>query len=572
MKPTNKKLAPIDEIATQLSLADKVSRRVIHSNNAQEVAAGTITDLTEYMSIDWAVLALIDVHSSEVTIKALTSDNQVQKDKNIPLTDTAFEWITKEKQAVFQPDMKNDDRFQMVTDTAKEVRSCIHMPLFYKGAVYGTLSIGSFEPNAYGDAQLKLLKHSVAHLAVSVQSALLLEKNVKTESLLWNISELLAIVTSDPNLPHVFAAFAERLKQVTPFDRLSLALVEGNGLRVIAVHSENEIVSDINHVYPVTDSAVPWMKENRDLNVEADLGQEGQFANDKHFIEDGFHGAIRMPLFNHGVLFATLHLLSVKPYDVNVKLDFLRILSQYLSNPVDSYILYLSEQQRINWLGALAHHLKTPLTPIFAISQMLSDELEKNGTPQQVKMINSIRTGANNMKTNMDLFWSLSDVDSPAFTVKMRDTDMKLFIEKYAAVKYPATDEVQTVKFTLPQALPDVSIDRVKIEQVLDILIEGAMETSPEGSTIELKAKIDGSDVVVTVFDLAKTISEDEKERLVQPYMFSESDMTAFPKLSLHLAICRKLVEFHGGKIWIEPKQKEGNAISFALSIAKAIT
>ena len=169
-----------------------------------------------------AILTLIDRPAEKASLIALVDDSSLGEENVIPLPETPFAWVAEKKRALLELDLRKENRFPLAILGA-EVRTLIHMPLFYQGEVFGVLTVGSHQTEVYGDSQLRLLRHAVAHLAVSLKSALLLEQNLKTEASLTDLNELLSVITSSPELPEVFPQFARRLREVVAFDRLSLA-------------------------------------------------------------------------------------------------------------------------------------------------------------------------------------------------------------------------------------------------------------------------------------------------------------------------------------------------------------
>ena len=570
-----------DEVATQLALADRVARRVIHSSSAQEVAKGTIEDLMDYMSIDWAVLSLIDVILNKVILQSLTP---VDHDEiSIPLMGTAIDWVSKEKQALLQNDIQDHTSLIQPISSDPELKVIVHMPLFYHGDVYGVISVGTHNTTPYADSQLRLLKHAVAHLAVSIKSALLLAQNLKTEASLADLNELLTIFTSKSEIKELFGEFAERLNQVIVLDRLNLFVIEGNVLRPLAIAEKSacyqedgswvcqqESYPSMDDFVSIEDTAIPWMSKNKKMSVEVDMFKKKQFAIDKHYLKDQYRGAIRLPLYAHGKLFACLEMLSSLPYTIKGKEGFLKQLANYLATPVESYLLYLYENQRISWLAALAHHLRTPLTPLSASSQMLVGQLAKADDPKLLKLANSISAGAENLKDNLALFWDISDVESAAFGLNFDIINPKKLVESAVAqMASAATNKSQNITVDLPQSLPDVNADEARIQQVLTALLGNAIEVSATSSQIGLKASADGKEVIVAVSDSGQVLTDEEIASLLKPYSFSESDMRSFPKLTLKLAVCIKLVKLHGGRIWIEGRPEGGNTFYFSIPVAK---
>lgn len=567
------KFSPIEAIEIQLTLADKISRLVIHSSSAQEVARETVMELAELMPIEWATLALIDKPAQKAKLMVLINGSSLGEENAIPLPETPFAWVAEKKQALLEPDLGKEKRFPLAI-LGEGVRTLIHMPLIYQGHVFGVLTTGSYQPNAYNESHLRFLRHAAAHLAISLQSSLLLEQNIKNQTSLTNLNELLSIITSSPELPEVFPQFARRLREVVGFDRLSLAHVEGNILRILASFPEKESHLQPGEACMVSDSAIPWMLEHKQINVEEDFSLKRQFPIDELLLREGFRGEIRLPLFSHGELFASLDLTSPKPYRLKEELAFLNQLAHYLATPVESYILHSYEKQRFDWLAALAHHLRNPLTPLISSSQLLAEELQS--APQKgdggilARLAQNVSSGAQNLHRNLKLFWELSEVESPGFSLNLEQVDPRpILIQAAEEASAAAATKSQSLALKLLEPLPQISADPSRIEQILRILLDNSIKASPEGGRIRLRAKVIGERLIVEVVDSGPGFSLEERERLLQPYRLSEADQRAFPELTLNLAICRRIIECHGGKLWLESEPGKGGIFGFSLPLTQ---
>lgn len=566
-----RRLSALDEIEIQLSLADKISRVHINTSSPEEVARHTVAELLGSVPIDFAGLALLDGPSQKVRLVRLVGDGDAGQEEVFPVDGTPFGWVAENKRALLETEPGQAGQTPS-SFFGNGLKAAVHMPLMYQGEVFGVLSTGSRLADAYGKSQLRLLRHTAAQLAVALKSALLLEKNLKVEASLADLGDLLGVFTSSPELSEVFPAFAQRLKAVVPFDRLSLAHVEGNALRMLAVFGEQASHPTVDEVCLLSDSAIPWMQQHEEINVAEDFTQERRFPVDEMHLREGFRGEIRVPLFSHGRLFASLHLVSKEPYQPGEELDFLRQLAGYLATPVESYVLYRHERQRLDWLAALSHHLGTPLTPIVSSSELLAEDLQKKrGRKVHAQLAQNILSSAQSMKRNLKLFRDLTQAETPGLSMHLETVDPKpILSQAVEEAQARAGAGRESVVLGLPDSLPQVSADASKLKQVLDVLLENSIGASQEGSTVEVRARAEGRHLVVEVIDAGRCFSEEEKEGLLQPYRLSEADRRSLPELTLALATCRRLVELHGGKLWLEGNGDEASVFAFSLPTAEA--
>ena len=111
-------------------------------------------------------------------------------------------------------------------------------------------------------------------------------------------------------------------------------------------------------------------------------------------------------------------------------------------------------------------------------------------------------------------------------------------------------------------------MDGVKIEQVLNNLITNAIEHSPENAVVEVLLSTEEADIVVSVRDAGPGIPAKERETLFTPFVRGGAVKSAGSKSTgLGLAISKKIVESHGGRIWIEENPGGGAAFVFCIPL-----
>ena len=111
---------------------------------------------------------------------------------------------------------------------------------------------------------------------------------------------------------------------------------------------------------------------------------------------------------------------------------------------------------------------------------------------------------------------------------------------------------------------PLVPLDEVSIEQVLVNLLENAMRYTPPGSPIVLSAWPEGALVVVEVADRGPGLAPGDEDRVFEKFYRAQASPHG---VGLGLAICRGIVEAHGGRIWAENRPGGGAAFRFELPI-----
>ena len=124
------------------------------------------------------------------------------------------------------------------------------------------------------------------------------------------------------------------------------------------------------------------------------------------------------------------------------------------------------------------------------------------------------------------------------------------------------------LRLSIPDNIPQVNIDDVRISQVLTNLVENAVKFSEENTTILIEAKANGEEVVVSVADEGTGIHSDLQQKIFDRFFQGNGRRTGRRKgTGLGLAICRGIVEAHGGEIWVESEPNKGARFSFSLPV-----
>jgi len=249
-----------------------------------------------------------------------------------------------------------------------------------------------------------------------------------------------------------------------------------------------------------------------------------------------------------------------------VELENARLYSQ---EKIMSSELQRQDKQKTEFLHGVAHELKTPLTAIISSSELLRTELSSTTPSQRQKLIRNINRSAWLMDKRVTELLDLAKMQVGSLELKSESLEIGIIIERVTSQLLPLfKNKEQSLKLEILGSLPAVKGDREKLEQILLNLLSNANKFSPAGGNITLRAREVDDRIVVAVKDSAPAITQEEKEKLFDPYYRGgdTDERQRIPGLGLGLAISKKLVELHQGRIWIE-SEPGGNRNIFAFSL-----
>jgi len=129
------------------------------------------------------------------------------------------------------------------------------------------------------------------------------------------------------------------------------------------------------------------------------------------------------------------------------------------------------------------------------------------------------------------------------------------------------TGNRQKLVVSVPSDLPPVQADEERLRQIVLNIMINASKFTPEGGTITLRAAAQENSLVVEVQDTGTGISEEDQKELFQPYRTRSADPDNLSGLGIGLALCKYLVELHGGKIWVKSQLGKGSTFSFSIPL-----
>jgi signal transduction histidine kinase len=224
---------------------------------------------------------------------------------------------------------------------------------------------------------------------------------------------------------------------------------------------------------------------------------------------------------------------------------------------------------KMRFMAMISHELRTPLASIkgFASTMLVPDV--NYTAEEQREFVEIIDDESDKLMNLIEQLLDLTRMQAGTFGVNPVPISMRHILDSAMAQLRSLTVH-HTLSIQLPDRLPRVSADTLRVGQVLTNLVNNARKFSPPGSTITINAVRDHEFVRVDVTDQGPGIPAENYESIFQPFQQIETrtDNRATSGVGLGLTIARGIVEAHGGTIWVQPQTTPGATVSFTLPIA----
>lgn len=224
------------------------------------------------------------------------------------------------------------------------------------------------------------------------------------------------------------------------------------------------------------------------------------------------------------------------------------------------------ERQRAEFLSMVSHELRIPLSAIKGSATVLLNQETPPDAVEVGEYHRLINDQADHMRTLIADLLDTGRIEAGILTISPSMETVPGMLEKARTV-FGQGGGGRAVVIDLPPDLPPVMAERQRIVQVLNNLLSNSARHSPESSSIQLSAEIDGPFVAISVADEGIGVPPEKLRRLFQKHVGSSRKGVGG---GLGLAICKGLVEAHGGRIRAENRSSgKGLRIVFTLPIAE---
>ena len=228
-----------------------------------------------------------------------------------------------------------------------------------------------------------------------------------------------------------------------------------------------------------------------------------------------------------------------------------------------------ANQAKSGFLANMSHELRTPLNAVIGFSELLEQEIfgELN-TKQRTYVKNVLVSGRHLLQLVNDIL-DISKVEAGRMDLTYERTPIGSIVDVVRnVITAVAAKKGIELDVDMPQSLPDVFIDPGRIKQVLYNLIANAIKFTPRGGTVRVSARADAKHVVVLVADTGVGIAKEDLPRLFREFEQLPQPGGARPEgTGLGLALTRRLVELHGGKVAVESELGKGSTFSVYLPL-----
>ena len=260
-----------------------------------------------------------------------------------------------------------------------------------------------------------------------------------------------------------------------------------------------------------------------------------------------------------------LQLLTTLAHNLTIIVDNIRLLEE-----VRAANDRLQELDRLKtqFLANISHELRTPLNAIIGFSDLIGDGLAGPLTPDQHAYANNINASGRHLLALINDILDLSKIQAGRMTLDRQDVSVgELITEAQTLIAPLIHRKQQTLVIDVPGNLPVINVDPLRIKQVLINLLSNACKFTPDHGRVTVRAWADADQLTVAVSDTGRGIPSEMQSAIFEEFRQVETAEDKHEGSGLGLAIARRLVELHGGRLWVDSAELSGQGSTFAFSL-----
>ena len=229
--------------------------------------------------------------------------------------------------------------------------------------------------------------------------------------------------------------------------------------------------------------------------------------------------------------------------------------------------LETTSRHKSEFLANMSHELRTPLNAIIGFSEVLLERMFGELNPKQDEYLQDIMTSGRHLLSLINDILDLSKIEAGRMELELTKFDLPAAMEN-ALTLVRGRAEAHAIALTqdVDQRLGEFVADERKLKQVLVNLLSNAVKFTPEGGRVDVRAAPADGGVEISVSDTGIGIAPEDQEAIFEEFRQAGSDYTRKREgTGLGLALARKFVELHGGRLWVKSEMGNGSTFTFTL-------
>jgi signal transduction histidine kinase len=504
-----------------------------------------------------------------------------------------------ERRVVHVADMTTEPGYAPMVLQYEGARTVLAVPLLRDDNLVGVVAMWRREVQPFTDEQIALLQTFAAQAVIAIENVRLFtelqEKNRALTQAHAHVSEalerqtatseILRVISRSPtDTQPVFDTIAASAARLCAARDAQVLRVEGDVLRLVAAYGSPSMppVRSISRGHGVGRAVI----DRQPIHVR-DMAEAIRDFPETSAPQHGVQSILAIPLLRNDVAVGVIRVsrTQIEPFteaqiallqtfadQAVIAIENVRLFKELQASNREiaekSRQLEVASQHKSEFLANMSHELRTPLNAIIGFSEVLGERLFGELNAKQEEYLKDIHASGQHLLSLINDILDLSKIEAGRMELELTDFDLPSAIDnaltlvreragRRGIALHPAADE----------GLGQIRADERKIKQVLLNLLSNAIKFTPDGGRIDVRARaVDGS-VEVSVSDTGVGIAPEDQAAIFEEFRQVGTAAKKVEGTGLGLALSRKFIELHGGRIWVQSQVGAGSTFTFTIPV-----
>jgi len=471
------------------------------------------------------------------------------------------------------------------------MRTALAVPMLKEGRLVGALTFHRREVRPFTEQQIALIKTFADQAVIAIENVRLFkELQARTAELTQSVEQLTALgevsraVTSTLDVETVLETVVSRARQLAGADGCLIY--------------EYDEATEQFHVRATDNLAPDYVAALRGLPLRKGEGVSGRAAELREpvqvvdittpaayqssvrdvTIRAGYRAALSVPLLREEEIIGSLILIRKMPGEFPPEIvEALRTFATQSALAIQNARLFheiedkgrqleAASRHKSEFLANMSHELRTPLNAIIGFSEVLAERMFGELNEKQDEYLKDIYSSGQHLLSLINDILDLSKIEAGRMELEVTDFDLLAAIDNALIL---VRERASRRGIRLGQAIEDrvgmIRGDERKVKQVLLNLLSNALKFTPEGGRIDVRATLNDGMAEISVADTGVGIAPEDQEAIFEEFRQVGTADKKIEGTGLGLALSRKFIELHGGRIWVTSQVGDGSTFTFTL-------
>jgi signal transduction histidine kinase len=486
-----------------------------------------------------------------------------------------------------EEDAYNDPEYDHNVAAAGGWRRMVGVPIKHSNRVLGAIAFGWPMPGKTPERQVRLLETFAEQAAIAIENVRLFNETKEALERQTATAEILQVISGSPtDVQPVFDSIARRAVQLC--DSLFANLFRYDGEQLYFVASQNvapeqlEIMADRYPMPPdLSQVSGRVVLRNAIVRMEDALADS---TYDHRFAEvGGWRRMLGVPMVREGRILGAIvvgwrdagpvspaHEVLLKTFadQAAIAIENVRLFHEIEEK---SRQLEIANKHKSDFLANMSHELRTPLNAIIGFSEVLIEKMFGEVNDKQLDYLHDIHGSGKHLLSLINDILDLSKIEAGRMELDVVDVNVPDTLSSaMTLVRERAQNHGIELALDVDPQINVIQADERKVKQVVLNLLSNAVKFTPDGGSVAVRATLDTDHVAVAVRDTGIGIAPEDQEAVFEEFKQVGRDYTKKAEgTGLGLALTRRIVELHGGRIWLESAPGKGSTFTFTLPLTQ---